>query len=457
MEPSRGEIPVSEGQEVEINITSLDRGGEGVGRVSEYLVFVKGALPGERVKAKVGSVGRRYARAVCTGVLEASPDRVKVPCPHFAYCGGCDYQHLDYAKQLITKETHLREMLQEKLGRDEIPMQPVTAPDAPWQQRSKLTLHLHKKSGRMRIGLFQPRTRKVFGMEQCPVQRDVAVEALRRTTRGLKASGLSVWKPGGSGDIKAVILRSSASSDRAHIVLVTSKAQLPGIASLHAELEGLDNVGLSLHVHKGSDTQDLNGQDYHLSGPERLEEEIDGVRYLFSPTAFFQTSPWGAARLTQIVRELCHAPPDSRVVDLYCGGGLLSLAVAKQVKEVIGIEIDPSAVADAKATAKLNGVENVSFRHGAAELLERDFKFIHKPHTVILDPPRSGCDSVVLPAIASEFKPKEIIYVSCNPESLADDILVLEEKGYKLRTLVPLDMFPHTHHLEVVAALDAQD
>jgi 23S rRNA (uracil1939-C5)-methyltransferase len=448
---SPGSEPVvRRGDELECEIEKLDSSGEGQARIDDYLIFVRDALPGERVRVRVESTGRRFARASVLERFESSPDRVEARCAHFGACGGCDLQTLRYAEQLRFKQQRTQQLLEEALG-----MAPelaeIAAPEEPWEQRNKLTLHFSEKGGALRLGLFRPHTRKVFGMEECPVQHPRAVEAMRRAAKGLAHSGLRVHRHADDGVLRALVVRSARSSDSVHLILVTSSPRLPGIDAMHRELDGFERLGLSLMVSTGADPSDLDGTHYHLSGPERLEEEIGGLRYLSSPTAFFQTSPWGAEHLVSRVGALIDTPEDQEIIDLYCGGGLLGLAVADRVKRVVGVELSTEAVADAKASAALNGIQNVSFRQSAAESLVRDFRFMGKPDTVLLDPPRSGLDDSVLPGVAQQLAPRRILYVSCNPSVLAKDLSILRTHGYHCLRVEPFDMFPHTQHLEALA------
>ncbi len=442
--------PGSPGDELELEIEALHDSGEGLARVGDDLVLVRDAVPGERLRARITSSGRRFARAEPIKRIEDSPDRVPARCQHFGSCGGCDVMTLAYPKQLAWKQERTRKLLSDSLG-EAPPLAPIASPEDPWGQRNKLTLHFSSKAGKLRLGLFRPHSRKVFRMQECPVQHPRAVAAMQRASLGLSRSGLGVHRQSQGGVLRSLIVRSARSTDSVHLILVTSKMQLPGLEAMHAELAGFERLGLSLLITESPDPSSLDGPHFHLSGPERLEEEIGGLRYLSSPTAFFQTSPWGAEHLVSRVRDLIDAPEGEELVDLYCGGGLLGLAVANRFRRVIGIELDPGAVADAKASAELNGIQKVSFRHSAAESLVRDFRFMGKPDTVLLDPPRSGMDPVVLPAVTQQLAPRRILYVSCKPETLARDLAKMRSLGYRTLRVEAFDMFPHTQHLEALA------
>lgn len=455
-EPSYGrDKPVRPGDELSLEVEGLADGPDAMCRVGDYVVFVAGALPGERVLVRVTNAGRKFGRAELLRVERPSPDRVGPRCRHFLECGGCHFQHLAYPKQLEHKTARLEKTLAHALRRDALPIVEMAAPEDPWGQRNKIALQVIGRANEAQGGFFRMRSRDVVPVRECPVQDPrgtalsfAAVDAIGRT-------GIEPWREWDDrGVVKAVVVRAMKGTGDAHVTVVSRTPRIPREEKLVRELLRTGATGVSVNLNDRPGPQLLGRHTDLLAGPKRIAEELGGVRYLSSPGAFFQTSAWGARHLVDAVRRLVDAPEGARVIDLYSGGGLLSLALASRGAQVLGIEENPSATGDAIASARANGLERAAeFATGPVEAYLRDLARERAPFAVVLDPPREGCDPRVVEAV-SRLAPEKIVYVSCEPSSLGRDLALFDRLGWDTTRVEPLDMFPHAFHLESIAVLE---
>ena len=452
-------IPVRRDQIVDLRVETFGDGPDGLCRIDGYVLFVPFAVPGELVRARVTSAARKFGRAELLEVLEASPERVVPRCPHFGLCGGCQFQHVEQAAQLRAKVERLRSTLAHALRIEpsQVPMRPPRAPADGYGQRTKLALHFEERGGSLVAGYFARRSRELVPIEVCPAQQSHGLQVALAARDGAIAAGLRGFDPRtGGGQVRAVVVRSAAATGDAHAMLVVTSRPRPSLQPVIDALRAAGATGASLCVHDGPPER-LTGDELRpLFGARFVEDEVGGIRYRCSAGAFFQTSAFGVEALVAVVREaLADAPSDARIADLYCGGGLLGLAVADRVGKVFGIEDDERAIADAEATAAAAGIGNARFRAGRVEhLISNLARQRDKPFAAILDPPRSGCDPAVLARLTNKLQPKRVIYVSCEPSSLAHDLARLCRQAHALRAVVPIDMFPHTAHVESVAILE---
>lgn len=450
-----------------MSIDGVGQDGDGLGRVGEYVVFVPRAMAGERVRARITSAGRKHGRAELLAVVAAATERVTPPCPHFGACGGCQLQHMSYPAQLELKRVRLARTLRHALHRDvEVP--PVLAPADPFGQRTKVVLHVERRPSGYRAGLYGQRSRILVPLDQCVAAHAPAFELARGTVQACERLRVPAFdRRYGDGALRGVLVRAT-STGQLGVVLISAMPVLPNeravveaVAALGAEGVWVNHLPASAAAQQGVvlPTRVDAYEPMHLLGPTtrhvhgcaRLEESLGGTRYLVSPTAFFQTSQFGAEQLIRLVRELAGPLSDKTVVDAYCGSGLFALALATTAAKVIGIEDDVEAVADAEGAARANGLDNVDFRTGPAQRLLRTLA-VSRPDVVILDPPRSGCHAGVVETVAGTLRPARVVYVACDVDSLARDAAHLEQLDYALERVQPLDMFPFTHHIETVAA-----
>lgn len=451
--------PVRVGQQVVVEVESLADGPDAMCRVGNYVLFVAGALPGEKVLVQVTSAARKFGRAHLLEIQRRSPDRVGPLCEHFEECGGCHFQHLAYDAQLAHKTERLKKTLSYPLHTppDALPILPMVGPDDPWEQRNKIALHVKGRAGKVFSGLFKLRSREVVHIRECPVQDAFGTEMAFAAADSVNELGMLPWdERDDHGMVRAIVVRSTKTTRQAQVTLVARHPRVPKIDRFAADMIRAGATGVAVNVNERIGPMLMGRDTTQIEGPPRIAEEIGGVRYLSSPGAFFQTSAWGAAFLVDAVRRLVDPPPNARVVDLYSGGGLLSLALADRAR-VIGIEENPSAVSDAVASAKENRFTTAQFLTGPAERLIRGVAHElgnDRPWAVMLDPPREGCDPAVIHAVATVMRPQRIVYVSCDPVSLGRDLALFAQGGYALKRVEPLDMFPHAFHIEAIAVLE---
>ncbi len=456
-------VPVWLDQIVELPIEGTGDNGDGLGKVGGYVVFVARALAGERVRVRITSAGGKHGRAELLDVLTRSPDRVEPPCPHFGACGGCQLQHISYPAQLELKRAILQKTLRHAVQHP-IEVAAVAAPQDPWGQRSKVVLHVERRASGYRAGLYGQRSRNLVALDQCPAAHQPAFALARGAIEACERLRVPAWDARDSnGCLRGVLVRATNTGEHA-VVLISALEVLPNERPVVDAIVALGATSVWVNhlpgptPKAGQPTRVDAFEPMHLLGPRtravhgdrRLVEELHGVRYLVSPTSFFQTSRFGAERLVQLVDELAAPLRGKVVLDAYCGSGLFALALARHALRVVGIEDDEAAVADAAQAARDNAITNVSFVAGAVQHVLRDLAD-EKPDLVVLDPPRTGCHDGVIETVAQVLQPARVLYVACDSEALARDAGKLASFEYALAEVHPLDMFPFTHHVESVA------
>ena len=431
-----------------LTLNDLLENGQGVGRAGGMVAFVTGGLPGETVRIAVDAVKRNYVSGHVSVIERASPDRVAPFCPVFPTCGGCQVQHLAYAAQLTWKQRMVRDAL-ERLGglRDVDVESTVASPNAErsTRYRNKASLVTLYADGHMRLGFYAARTHRVVPIEACPVllpRLDAAVREL---------IAYAALNPGPFTAAQHVVARASATGDG--LVLAFNGAK-PNRAlgacadDLRAHVAGL--TGLTSSWGRENENAVFGSRFATLWGQPALEESVAGARLRFGISSFFQINTAVLELIAQrVIAELVGA---SRVVDLYCGVGTFGVILGMRGVSSTGVERFKPAADEAIANASRNGVVNAAFEHAdAVEALlgQRGRTLLARTDAVILDPPRKGCEPTVLQALGANAVPK-IVYVSCNPATLARDAKLLVAQGYQLERVVPYDMFPQTGHVEVI-------
>ena len=460
-----------------VEITGAGTDGRSVARLDGMVVFVTGAVPGDVVDLQVTAVKRRFVEAVVTRVVKASPDRVQPFCQHFGVCGGCKWQHLSYPKQLEYKRRNVIDNL-ERIGGLELPeVLPTLASPEITYYRNKLEFTGSSKrwftteelaeqgeiSDRNALGFHIPgRFDKVLDIVQCHLQADPS-NAIRLWVRIHAAEhGLSFYDVRAhEGFIRNLIIRNTLGGE--WMVLLSlghedEKARIGILEGLLKAFPQITSLLWTINPKKNDTIWDLEIHTFH--GRDHLIEELPtgtdlgALKFRIGPKTFFQTNPVQTVNMFRLTRELASIGKDDLVYDLYCGAGSISLFVAPLAKKVIGAEIVPEAIEDAWRNAELNGITNVHFEAGdLKDLLNADFIARNgRPDVLITDPPRAGMHEDVVNRIL-EMAPKRIVYVSCNPATQARD-LALMEHAYAVTHVQPVDMFPHTYHVENVVRLD---
>jgi 23S rRNA (uracil1939-C5)-methyltransferase len=450
--------PVTKGEELELDVDSLAFGGNGVARLDGFVVFVRRGLPGDRVRARVTKVKRSHAEALATEVLRPGPERVEAPCTHFPACGGCRFQDLAYEAQLEQKQLQVRDALQRLAGIAEPPLEQIL-PCEPeiFHYRNKLEYSFTSTEAGPALGFHRAgRWDEVLEIDRCWLTDDLG-NAIRDAVRDwAREEGLDPYSQAdGSGYLRHLVVRQGRNTGQALVQLVTAPGEKFEVGYFVDVLRRFPEVR-SIHWSVNDTPAEVTNLPSRLLwGEEWIEEELGGLRFRVRPNAFLQTNTAMAERLYALAREAAGLTGGETVWDLYCGIGTIGLSLAGEALTVWGIEVSEESVACALENAVLNGITNAAFFAGnVGEVVEELLERSGAPDVVVVDPPRAGLAGKALRRLGRIGAPR-LVYVSCNPTTLAGDLKTLrEEHGYELRRLTPVDMFPHTPHVESVALLE---
>jgi 23S rRNA (uracil1939-C5)-methyltransferase len=453
--------PIAKGEEIELRIDSLAYGGNGVGRVNGFVVFVRGGLPGDRVLARVTKMKRGFAEATAQAVLEPSSERVDAPCPYFGVCGGCRFQDLAYEAQIAAKERQVRDAL-ERIGRiDDPPLEPIVPAASQYGYRNKLEYSFTAgEDGGVELGFHKAgRWDEVIGIDACLLTTDVG-NAVRNAVRDwAREERLDPYdQTSGKGYLRHLVVREGRNTGQALVLLVTSPGERFEAGYFVDVLRRFPEVRSIHWAINDSPGQHTNLPTKLLWGEEAIEEELLGLRFRLRPSAFLQTNTEMAEQLYRLAGEYAALSGRENVFDLYCGTGTIGLSLARNAAAVWGVEISEEAVACAIENAELNGIENARFFAGnVGQSVEELVEQAGRPDVVVVDPPRAGLAGKSLRR-TGRLGAARIVYVSCNPTTLASDAQVLrDEFGYELVRCRPVDMFPHTPHVESVSLLEHRE
>jgi len=443
------------GQELELRVASLAYGGNGVARLDGFVVFVRRGLPGDLVRARVTKVRRSHAEALAVRVLEPGPERVEAPCDHFPACGGCRFQDLAYEAQLREKAAQVADALRRIGGLDDPPLEPPLPAVSLFHYRNKLEYSFTRTPAGPGLGFHRAgRWDEVLDLERCWLTGDLG-NALREAVRSwAREQGLEPYDQAAqTGFLRHLVVREAQSTGQALVVLVTAPGELPAESFLRA----VTRFPAVRSVHWGINDRPAEVTSVptrRLFGEEAIEEEILGLRFRVRPNAFLQTNTAMAERLYELVAGYAGLTGAETVFDLYCGIGSIGLVLAGRAKTVWGVEASPESVACALENAELNGIGNAAFFAGeVGRALQELRRRAGPPDVVVVDPPRAGLSRRALGEVGRLGAPR-LVYVSCNPTTLAGNVKELAaEHGYRLERARPLDMFPHTPHVETVALL----
>jgi 23S rRNA (uracil1939-C5)-methyltransferase len=441
--PHRGDV-------LELTVDRLAYGGNGVARREDgYVVFVAGGVPGDRVRAEVGKSKKAYAEARAIELLEPSPDRI----PEVADHPGAPWQALPYARQLEVKHEQVADALT-RIGRLEgYELEPIVPAVAEWRYRNKLEYSFGTgEGGELVCGFHAPgRWDEIVPVADCLLASERGNAAREQVLAELRRQGLGAWdRKTQQGFLRNLVVREGRRTGELQVRLVTS----PGKLDAEALIEAVDANGLFWTQTAGLGETTQRGETALLQGSPQLAEQLGDLRFLISPEAFFQTNTEMAEVLYGHAAEVAALRGSERVFDLYCGIGTIGLSLAARAREVVGVELVEAAVADAIENARLNEITNASFFAGDIRLAMRELvERAGKPDVAVIDPPRAGLSQKVVRRII-EAAPERIVYVSCNPTTLAPNAAQLVEAGWTLKHVRPVDMFPQTPHIECVALLE---
>jgi 23S rRNA (uracil1939-C5)-methyltransferase len=448
--------PVAPDQEVDLRIDSLAYGGNGVARANGFVVFVRRGLPGDLVRARVTKVKRNHAEAVAVDVLEPGPVRVDAPCTHFPACGGCRFQDLAYAAQLDAKEAQVRDALVRLAGIPEPTLEPIVPAESPYFYRNKMEYSFTRTEEGPALGLHRAgRWDEVLEIQRCWLTTELG-NAIRNTVRDwAREERLEAYdQADGTGYLRHLVVREGRNTGQVLVQLVTARGERFEREHFVDILRRFPEVR-SIHWAVNETPAEVTNLPTELLwGEDAIEENLGGLRFRVRPNAFLQTNTAMAEVLYELAGEFAGLTGDETVWDLYCGIGTIGLSLASKALTVWGVEVSEESVACALENADLNGIANAAFFAGnVGQAIEELRERSGDPDVVVVDPPRAGLAGKALKRVG-EVGALRLVYVSCNPTTLAGDAKTLASHwGYRLERVRPVDMFPHTPHVESVALL----
>lgn len=453
---SQKDVPVRRNGEYEILVEDISVDGEGIGRIDGFTVFVGGALPGEKVRIRVSKVGKNFGYGELLKIIVPSPDRVNPSCPYAERCGGCSLQHLSYSAQLKFKTRRVCDVLK-RIGRIEnAKVHEAIGMDDPWRYRNKAQFPVGMAGNSLAIGFFAPGSHDIVDMDRCIINHQVNDRIVQIIRDFIQRYSIPVYdEVAHRGIIRHVVTKVGFKTGQVMVVIVTNGRSLPHkdrlVDLLKDDIPGI--IGIVQNVNSKKTNVILGQENITLWGQDHITDILGVLTFKISPLSFFQVNPVQTEVLYGKALEYAGLSGKETVIDLYCGIGTISLFLARNARKVYGIEEVPQAVQDAWRNARINGISNVEFIEGKAEDVIPDLVAAGlSADVVVLDPPRKGCDQAVLGALV-RMAPPRIVYVSCNPATLARDLKFLAEHGYKVEEVQPVDMFPHTTHVECIVLM----
>lgn len=442
---------------IQVTIEDMGETGEGIGKTEGFTWFIKDAIIGDEVEAKVMKLKKSYGYARLEKIINPSPDRVTPRCSIARKCGGCQLQAMDYNAQLKYKEQTIYNNIKRIGGFKEIPMLPIMGMDNPWRYRNKAQFPWGTdENGRIITGFYAGRTHDIMESDDCFLGIEENSRILDTMKAYMEKYGLRPYnETTHSGLIRHTLIRKGFKTGELMVCQVINGSGLPHQEELVESLKkipGMTSISLSENREKSNV---IMGKDIkNLFGPGYITDYIGNVQYRISPLSFYQVNPIQTEKLYSTALEYAGLTGDETVWDLYCGIGTISLFLAQKAKKVYGVEIVPQAIEDARENAKINGINNVEFFVGKAEeVLPEQYEKNHiKADVIVVDPPRKGCDEVCLNTIV-KMAPKRVVYVSCDSATLARDLKYLGERGYEVVKVRGCDMFPGTRHVETICLL----
>ena len=439
----------------EAEITAMSSDGNGIAKIDGMVVFVPYTAVGDKLKIRIVKVQKNYSFGIIEEILQPSPDRVDDHCPVYKKCGGCAFRHISYEAELRHKAEFVQSNLRRLGGLDPV-MLPITPSPLVQGYRNKAQYPIREYDRKIEAGFFAKRSHRVISCASCDLQPAFFEQILEYTKQFLEEYHISAYdEETGKGKVRHLYIRYGEVSGEVMVCLVVNSERLPHATEY---VEGLlkvcpQVVSVVLNINREQNNVILGQKCITLYGKDTIEDTLCDVRFELSPLSFYQVNRQAAEKLYRLVAEMAQFEGNELLIDLYCGAGTIGLSMASKVRELIGVEIVPDAVENAKENAKRCGVENARFicadaKEAAAQLAAEN---LH-PDVIVVDPPRKGCDLEVLQAI-SAMAPKRLVMISCNSASLARDCKELEALGYHLEKAAPVDLFPRTTHVETVVLL----
>ncbi|WP_419725791.1 23S rRNA (uracil(1939)-C(5))-methyltransferase RlmD [Terrisporobacter petrolearius] len=440
-----------------VEIVDIGQGGVGIGKFEGFTVFVDGGLVKDKIKVKITKSKKNYAVGEIVEILEPSPYRVERKCSkELKECGGCQIQELDYKEQLNVKTNEVKQVIS-RIGKlDDVVIHNALGMEEPFRYRNKAQFPIQKVDGIPVIGFYKKKSHDIIPTDQCIIQHDVNDKIIKIIKTYIRAYKVSIYdEKTHTGVLRHLVTKVGFTTKEVMVVLVANGRKLPYLNELASVLK--ENIPgfktLVVNANREKTNVILGNENRVIYGDGKINDNIGDLVFEISPLSFFQVNPVQTEVLYNKALEYANLGENDTVFDIYCGIGTISLFLAKKAKKVYGIEIVEEAIKDAKINAKINNLDNVEFYVGKAEeVVPKMYKQGKRANVVVVDPPRKGCDEKVLDTIVS-MEPDRVVYVSCSPSTLARDLNYLDERGYKCLEVQPVDMFPHSVHIENVALI----
>ncbi|MBN9647908.1 MULTISPECIES: 23S rRNA (uracil(1939)-C(5))-methyltransferase RlmD [Terrisporobacter] len=440
-----------------VEIVDIGQGGVGIGKFEGFTVFVDGGLVKDKIKVKITKSKKNYAVGEIVEILEPSPYRVERKCnKELKECGGCQIQELDYKEQLNVKTNEVKQVIS-RIGKlDNVVIHNALGMEEPFRYRNKAQFPIQKVDGVPVIGFYKKKSHDIIPTDQCIIQHDVNDKIIKIIKTYIRAYKVSIYdEKTHTGVLRHLVTKVGFTTKEVMVVLVANGRKLPYLNELASVLK--ENIPgfktLVVNVNREKTNVILGNENRVIYGDGKINDNIGDLVFEISPLSFFQVNPVQTEVLYNKALEYANLGENDTVFDIYCGIGTISLFLAQKAKKVYGIEIVEEAIKDAKINAKINNLDNVEFYVGKAEeVVPKMYKQGKRANVVVVDPPRKGCDEKVLDTIVS-MEPDRVVYVSCSPSTLARDLNYLDERGYKCLEVQPVDMFPHSVHIENVALI----
>lgn len=449
---------IEKDQTYELEITSLGHSGEGIGKVEGFTVFVEDAIPGDVIKVKITTLKKTYGTGRMLEIIKPSKDRTEPKCSLAGTCGGCQIMYMDYAAQLETKKVMVEETLR-RIGKIDAMVHPTLGMDNPYEYRNKAQFPVGVIDGKAILGFYKKGSHEIVDTEYCHIQASINKDIVKVMKKYIDDFGVEVYdEVKKTGLIRNVVTKVGFTTGEVMVVIVTNGRRLPNkeqlIKMLQDNIKGLKSV--VQNINKKNTNVIFGDTTFTIHGEDKIVDYIGDLKFNISAQSFYQVNPAQTKVLYEKVLEYANLTGEERVFDIYCGIGTISLFLAQKAREVQGIEVVEAAVEDAKENASINGLTNTNFHVGRAEIVvPKLYEDGIRADVVVVDPPRKGCEQSVLDTIVN-MEPKRIVYVSCNPATLARDLAYLGKNGYKTVEVQPVDMFPHSSHVECVVKLEKQ-
>lgn len=457
MKPSNRKSPAAKNDILHLDITGMTAEGNGVGRAEHMAVFVPNTAIGDHACVRIIKTAKTYAIGKLLSLPRPSADRIDLDCPYFLQCGGCAFRHISYPAELQIKEQRVRDALARIGGFDALPLQPILGAAETNHYRNKAQIPVSRApDGSLTMGFYAYHSHRVVPCEQCLLQPPVFDQAMEIFRGWEQDFPQEVYHEAtGQGCLRHLYLREARATGQVMVCVVANASRLDGEEALaerlRAHIPGLASVVLNTNRER---TNVILGKTCRtIWGSDTIVDELCGLKFELSPLSFYQVNHDQTERLYALVKEYAGLSGGETVLDLYCGTGTIGLTLAHQAKQLIGVEVVPQAVENAKKNAAFNGIKNARFfcadAAQAAAQLRRDGQL---PDVVIVDPPRKGCQPGLIHTIR-EMEPQTVVYVSCDPATLARDLKLFQESGYQPAAVTPVDLFPRTAHVENVVRM----